>query len=500
MKLTSDIVYEQLAGILNIKKTGPINKKPHLMRPELYVSGISFLSNHLYIAKGDTLPLNPVLEPNCCIFAIGCPPKAYESTETSLLVADSTVDLYQVFNLVQSLFNRLDDWEQALQRCILNAENLQALLDVSKNLFTNPIAIIDESFHVLALLGEHGFDVQDELGDTPNKIVTDIRTDPQWHKFEESEGPYLYQNKLLEHDALCYALRMQGKYAGVVGLTEVYGPNSPGTWALYHELVKYIQLSYERFRRNLDSGTYSLKFICKQLLDGVQLPRFSIERALERLAWSPAHSYSVYCIELYKRDYYYKTPDYIGRHLENLFQHAMAFEHNGNVVMIINSSLIGSNTSKSQSSFSTFVMEGLLKVGISKGFSDIFQFQNYYLQAVAALELGARLRPTQWIRHFDDFCFDYLLEHCSGNLESLSLFPDGLVAMISYDNTHKTEYVKTLQTYFQNKFNTTHSAKALYIHRSTFLERMERIGRFLKLDLNDPDMQIYLMICLKLIK
>lgn len=497
MNLTSDIIFEQLIGTLDIKKSGLSNREPYLLRPEFYIDGsIRFLSNHMYIASADNLPADPALEPNCCILSIGSPPEAYYTDHVSLLIIDNTVDICYAFNLIQSVYNLFDEWEQALQRCVLEAENLQAILNVSQHLFLNPIVISDENFHILGVIGDHGFNVRNKLGDAPEWSVNALKRDPLFQKFIDSTGLYLYQNDLLSYAVLCSTLRIQGNYVGAIMISEVHGSNSPGTWTLFQVLAKYVQLSYERYW-NAETGT-SFKFFCKQLLDGVQISKLSIEIALERLAWSPVHNYAIYYIELNKTEYPFAG--HICKYLEYMFQCAIAFVYNRNIVMIINNSLTGANAPKINSEFSKCVMDELLKVGISNSFSEICQFPNYYLQAVAALELGLRLRPMQLIHHFHDYCLDYMLEHISGDLISTSLCPDGLIAMNTYDKEHGTEYVKTLRVYFQKKFNTTHSAKALYIHRSTFLERLERIKHFLKLDINNPDIQLYLLLCLRLLK
>ena len=44
------------------------------------------------------------------------------------------------------------------------------------------------------------------------------------------------------------------------------------------------------------------------------------------------------------------------------------------------------------------------------------------------------------------------------------------------------------------------TARALYIHRSTLLYRLEKITRFLKSDLSDPDELLYLMLSSRLIE
>lgn len=67
------------------------------------------------------------------------------------------------------------------------------------------------------------------------------------------------------------------------------------------------------------------------------------------------------------------------------------------------------------------------------------------------------------------------------------------------DATQNTEYMKTLRVYLDHNLNTVQSAKALFIHRSTFLYRLERIKAILETDLEDPEELFYLNLSFRLL-
>jgi len=60
--------------------------------------------------------------------------------------------------------------------------------------------------------------------------------------------------------------------------------------------------------------------------------------------------------------------------------------------------------------------------------------------------------------------------------------------------------MRTLEVYLKNHLNAVQSARELYIHRSTFLYRLERIRALLDSDLTDYDELLYLMISFYLLK
>jgi DNA-binding PucR family transcriptional regulator len=68
------------------------------------------------------------------------------------------------------------------------------------------------------------------------------------------------------------------------------------------------------------------------------------------------------------------------------------------------------------------------------------------------------------------------------------------------DEKNHTEYIPTLQAYLEQHLGATQAAKQLFIHRSTFLYRMERIREILQSDLDDPDELFYLELSLRLLE
>lgn len=75
-----------------------------------------------------------------------------------------------------------------------------------------------------------------------------------------------------------------------------------------------------------------------------------------------------------------------------------------------------------------------------------------------------------------------------------------LLLLQAHDKEQGTEYMRTLEVYLKNHLNAVQSARELYIHRSTFLYRLERIRALLDSDLTDYDELLYLMLSFYLLK
>ena len=60
--------------------------------------------------------------------------------------------------------------------------------------------------------------------------------------------------------------------------------------------------------------------------------------------------------------------------------------------------------------------------------------------------------------------------------------------------------MRTLDMYFKCRQNAKKAANEMYIHYNTFLYRLDRIRQILKLDIENPNIQLQLQIAMKLVQ
>lgn len=114
--------------------------------------------------------------------------------------------------------------------------------------------------------------------------------------------------------------------------------------------------------------------------------------------------------------------------------------------------------------------------------------------------MGCRRKPYRWIYRFDEVALDYVLERSSAELPVRLVCSDKILKLQAYDEEHHTDYYHTLKTYVESQLNAVQTAKKLFIHRSTFLYRMEKIEELVKLDLNDYDTLLYVMMTFRILE
>lgn len=76
-------------------------------------------------------------------------------------------------------------------------------------------------------------------------------------------------------------------------------------------------------------------------------------------------------------------------------------------------------------------------------------------------------------------------------------YPDGLKKLKAHDENSQVSYLETLRIYLDNNLSVTKTAAALYLHRSTLLDRLAHITQMLGCDLKNPDFCLTLGILLR---
>ncbi|MGD9473525.1 MAG: PucR family transcriptional regulator [Eubacteriaceae bacterium] len=136
-----------------------------------------------------------------------------------------------------------------------------------------------------------------------------------------------------------------------------------------------------------------------------------------------------------------------------------------------------------------FLKDHALKIGISDFFYGIELFQQYLLQAKAALRLGQRVSPEKELFSYGQFRFDHLLESVDRQKESNfeNFMHRSLKQLKDYDESHKGELFKTLKALVESGNNLKNACESLHIHRNTLGYRIERIKELTQLDLSRPE-------------
>lgn len=138
-----------------------------------------------------------------------------------------------------------------------------------------------------------------------------------------------------------------------------------------------------------------------------------------------------------------------------------------------------------------------LSIGIGRTYPSIADLSRSYQEAKQALELGRYLQDKGHITHFEALGIMHLLSHIS--LETLDdFYKECLGAILEYDERNGTNFLETLQEYFQQNADFNLTAEKLFMHSNTLRNRLKKIEELLELDLQKLENRVNLSVACKI--
>ena len=499
MKLSAALLCEELGGLISLHRPGEGHKRLCLGRPEFSTSSSGTRRGRLCIVQNPELPAGTASEPDSCLICIGKPPDGLLAGNASVLFAPEETDIFTLFNSVQQLYDTYDDWDGKLRRCISSRRDMQSIIDVSGTIFKNPLCFVDASFRIAAMSdyarrGREGSDL------IPEDAVELFRSDSSHGDVLMDRGDLIVQRFSMEgKKVLSAALKSHQKFVVGILLIEHHTSIRDCDVALISHMADYVLTLFEYNAAMKKSSTLSLVTVFVRLLDQQTVMQADLSSALSVFDWKISHSYEVYYLKLPAPEFDYNYLTYQGRQIEKQLPSALAIAYGGDIVVIHN--ITRSKESAEQTAkLHSFLRSRDLSYGKSRAFHNISELKNHYAQAMYALNYGQTIYPAKIFHRFSDCCLEFMVEHCCDTQAPESLFPSGLSELIEHDRDHGTQYLKTLIAFCEKKFNATHTADALHIHRTTLIERIKRIRELVDTDFENPSERLHLLLALELIK
>ena len=458
MKLCADILYWRLKEELKtVELHGAGSPELTLSRPEFYLDRTqTFEKNRVYVCSADHLPARPSLRENVCLVCLG---QHWNLTafydRCSVIVVEAETDIFRVFNLVQHIFDRYEAWEERLWHILRHGANLPQMLEVSRDILSNPMQLIGSDFRYLAVTDEAYF--QKDLG---------IRLDTETFDAEKM-ATFLSLHDLSTHVHEPLLLELQGARTLSVNVFD------------QEEYLGCLTV-FEAFRPLRDSDRSLAVFLAKLL-------RQALSQENGKTDWG--------CVRLQPKLGAAPLPGaYLSAALEERHPGAMAFEYERTVAAFLPAAQAERETTAQL--LPLLDRLGLI-CGVSGAFSNLYEANQAWFQASSALQNGLLQDGRSTVFYFQDYLLPQLLSGALAGRPSWVYYPDGLKKLKAHDENSQVSYLETLRIYLDNNLSVTKTAAALYLHRSTLLDRLAHITQMLGCDLKNPDFCLTLGILLR---
>ena len=446
-------------------------------RPLLFERGERKFGARIIVCDAAELNhLKNVTQTEPLFLCIGQPDeKAFDAFD--LCVLPENEQKSAILNFVQRLFDRLDDWTQSLRQAAETGVEVDELLTRASDMLQNPIALLDERGHIVAQSERVDMDL---IASLFGKIAgRDDRIDSgSVQKLGDISAP-----------SALFARYSTGETRYTLLCAAADRPLYASDEIVFESLSGYLRLMLAQ--RTMHVGSNRIKReneaivrLLRELLSQDQPEQATLEQ-LAQLGWSNADEYAVLALEPEDGNLRAARADDICDELERALEGSCAFSASSVIVAVVRSSLL--NEKAFVERLRGIAKTQKLNIGVCEALDGFAMFPQRLLLAKCALNRAASSGGV-WA------FFDGIEEEIvSGSLAGVPMELTCLRsvrAIARFDLQHKTCYLETMEQYVKHHFNAVKTAGALFIHRSTFLYRLERIKTQFGLDLDDEDRSI----------
>lgn len=436
---------------------------------------------------------------------------AMETTEAmdGIIVVKKNLRLYELFNVVQRIFSRVQQWQYSLQTSISNNQGVQDLLDLSEDMLGNHIDVLDSTFKLLAYTKNIVTDdpVTNDLihfGYHPRKTLDRLQ---KYRRFEqyETENDVIVSTDYVMSDYVTVkkVFRRRGNYFLIVVMV-CCTKFTDGVLDLFRMLIDSLQY-YTVEKRFADSES-PLSNFADDIFSGKVSAVSEIQDRAATIGVSFRGDYNLFLLR------FSDTGNFpfglIVMQLSLALRYANVFQYKHSII-VLNQNMRYDNSresSREKLSLISGALDGTASCvgGVSNSFKDLSEMPMAYNQAVAAMHFGEHLHgygepvvsPELTAYFFEDYALYY--ECYAARQYSPSLTANSMSARVvgilrEHEQRYHVHYLEILHTYLLCGCRATLAAEKLNMHRNTVLYHINRMEELLNISLEDPEIRLKIM-------
>lgn len=439
--------------------------------------------------------------------------------ELNIAIMSSPLDETQLLEDIFEIMGRLYKWDGDLKDSLLNNLSITEFFALGAKFISKPHLFVDKNFIEIAhsenffdfALNAYKVDLDEYHADSkqvPASQVEELLQDEEFHFIENIKQAFIYPSYPSNYYYYCMNVYKSNNFIArfMVCLQKDEKIVSKGEAVLINHFYNYLKEIYLRY-----TGDESTRHQNDQMHHLLRTIFFDFEKSQNTIDinnivhtynWNINDEYSIIKFIFFEGGNWDTACVYICQQLEKEWNQACAVSSENSIICLLNHSQPNSikNNGAYFESLAYIVRKYVCKAGISDIFTNFHDMKIYYRQAETALEIGQYKDPHFWYYYFKDYTYNYLIKQLTGEFTAHQLCHKGLLTLIEYDKHKHTDYVNTLYCYLLCNYNSTHTAEKLYIHRTSFLRRLDRIKKITGIDINNNDEMLYLLLSFKMMR
>ncbi|MDO4521774.1 MAG: helix-turn-helix domain-containing protein [Eubacteriales bacterium] len=517
MKLSSAYLYEQLKKEYEIADSYGISGRDGYLRPFLYRKNTADqrggrVHGHICVVPLEEYPER--VEPD--IFYIIC----CQKVDNSYMRNDGILDAWgeqkehpclyvlqkedspaDILNLLQQIYDDCEAWDERVDDLVIGNAGMDKVLQEMAEFLGNPVFVMGLDFSLSAEAG------MEKLPDKARLFTEDglnmeymnaLVQSSAYEMLVKEKHTVLYRDHSSGLRTLNRNLMTDGQPTHRVVMTEGDTELTPGKICLMEAVVS--RLEYLVSHENANSKAGTLEQIFQKLLTDRTADYVQVSRQLSAAGWGKNHRYQCLLLQITYLNQKLLSTKAICRYIQKQLPDSISFFYQDEVVTYFNLTRLELTEEEVAAKMVYFIRDSYLKAGYSRVMQGHMNLRRQYVQARTAIDVGGRKKPYLWIHHFNQVAMPYIMEQITRRLPGSMLCHEGLLRLQRSDRENRTEYVRTLKVYLDQHLNASQTANVLFIHRSTFLYRMEKIREILQSEMDDPEEIFYLELSMRLLE
>ncbi len=414
---------------------------------------------------------------------------------------------------LSNFWHFLTRWESRLVEPILRQDSGTESLSLGEELFPYGYALIDLDMYVLYATSTfwESTDPSADFSSASERLsedaVRNLMIHREFHEAARETNAFYYYDDHVDLTALCRNIFLDNHYCARIVMYLFPGESqvSSGLNELFEVFSDHIQNMFRfgslRLRRNPRDP---LHLLCQAMLDTGRTDENTLRSVLPSFSWQLNDTYIVLNIQFFSESgwntQWETTLPFLCGELERRWPDSCAIPDASDIRWVINLSRasITEDLRLFRQEIAYFLRDNLCRAGVSPRFSDFRQLSYALKAADDALRIGRSRQPHFWYYVFDDYRLTYMMETVQQDLPVSMLCHPAIHQLLAYDREHGTDMALTLKAYLTHGLNMTAAADAIYIHRTTFCRRMDRIREITGLNLEEPGTILELLISYQL--
>lgn len=411
-------------------------------------------------------------------------------------------EIAEFMNDMQEIFDTADGWERKIHDLMLEHAGMERLLQVTSEFLQNPLTVIGLDFTFAAEAGSKYLPPRARLYTDEGlnvEYVNALLQNETYREMADTHETVMFPAYISGCRSMNRNLFVDEKATHRLILTECRVEITQGVICVLDILSEKLEflLTHEEEETDPDRD---IEQIFVRVLSDRTADYMQISRELSELGWGGNHEYMCLILQITYLNQQNLSTKAISRYIKKKLGDSVSFLYQDEIVVFFDLTRLGMNQEEVAGKLVYFIRDTYLKAGYSRVMTGHMNLRRQYVQAKTALDVGSRKKPYLWIHYFSQVAMTYILEQATKRLPGTMICHEGLLELKKHDEENQTQYMETLRVYLEQHLSATQAARELFIHRSTFLYRLDRIREILQSDLDDPEEIFYLELSFRLLE